>query len=49
MLLRHLYDVLPEAMQRFKEVFLVTHVPPQREACWYDGQIADDEWAALYL
>ena len=22
---RHLYDVLPEAMQRFKEVFLVTH------------------------
>ena len=42
---RHLYDVLPEAMQRFKEVFLVTHVPPQREACWYDGQIADDEWA----
>ena len=42
---RHLYDNLPDAMQRFEKVFLVTHVPPMREACWYEGQVADDEWA----
>ena len=42
---RHLYDVLPEAMETYEETYLVTHLPPMREACWYDGNIADDEWA----
>ena len=42
---RHLYDVLPDAMETYEETYLVTHLPPMREACWYDGNIADDEWA----
>ena len=42
---RHLYEVLPVAMEKYDHVYLVTHVPPMREACWYDGQTADDEWA----
>ena len=41
----HLYEVLPEAMEKYDQVYLVTHVPPMREACWYDGETADDEWA----
>ena len=41
----HIRRVLPEALERFPHVFLVTHVPPLREACWYDGRISDDEWA----
>jgi 3',5'-cyclic-AMP phosphodiesterase len=28
-----------------EHVFLVTHVPPLRAACWYNGTISDDEWA----
>ena len=36
---------LPEAMERFEEVYLVTHVPPLREACWHEGRTAHDHWA----
>ncbi len=42
---RHLENTLPEAMEKYEEVYLVTHVPPLREACWYEGNIANDEWA----
>lgn len=41
----HIRDVLPQALQAFPRVFLVTHVPPLREACWHEGKISDDEWA----
>ena len=36
---------LSEALERFEMVYVLTHVPPMREACWYDGRISDDEWA----
>lgn len=36
---------LPRALQEYEEVYLLTHVPPFREACWYDGRLSDDEWA----
>jgi hypothetical protein len=26
-------------------VLVITHVPPWREACWYQGRLSDDEWA----
>ncbi len=41
----HISRVLPEALRRFSSVYLLTHVPPLREACWYEGAISDDEWA----
>ncbi|MCU0960518.1 MAG: metallophosphoesterase [Pirellulaceae bacterium] len=37
--------VLPAALEQFEEVYLLTHVPPLREACWHNGRISDDEWA----
>lgn len=40
----HFARVLPEALSRYSNVFLLTHVPPYREACWYDGHISNDEW-----
>ncbi len=40
----HFARVLPEALSRYSNVLLLTHVPPYREACWYDGQISNDEW-----
>ena len=36
---------LSEAVESFEEVVLLTHVPPFREACWYDGELSNDEWA----
>ncbi len=40
----HFATVLPEALERFRHIVVVTHVPPFREACWYDGRISDDNW-----
>jgi predicted MPP superfamily phosphohydrolase len=41
----HIRRVLPRALQSFAQVFLLTHVPPLREACWHEGRHSDDEWA----
>jgi 3',5'-cyclic AMP phosphodiesterase CpdA len=41
----HLARVLPLALRNHEHVFLATHVPPFREACWHEGRISDDEWA----
>ncbi len=41
----HVRRVLPLAFEQFREVVLLTHVPPLRDACWYEGQISDDQWA----
>ena len=41
----HVRKLLPEALGQYRDVMLLTHVPPLREACWYDGAISDDEWS----
>jgi 3',5'-cyclic-AMP phosphodiesterase len=38
----HFRRVLPEALDRFPNVLLLTHVPPFREACWHKGRITSD-------
>ncbi len=40
----HIELLLRAAVREFDEVILLTHVPPFREACWYDGRVSDDEW-----
>ena len=40
----HLRSVLPEALERFRHVVVLTHVPPFREACWHRGEVSNDEW-----
>ncbi|HJT35532.1 MAG TPA: metallophosphoesterase [Pirellulales bacterium] len=40
----HVERHLPEALKRYDRVFFLTHVPPLREACWYQGQTSNDEW-----
>lgn len=40
----HFEKVLPLALQRYAEVYVVTHVPPFKEACWHEGRISDDNW-----
>lgn len=40
----HFRHVLPIALQQSQHVVVLTHVPPFREACLYQGQISDDNW-----
>jgi hypothetical protein len=40
----HFRAVLPCALQHHRNIVVVTHVPPFREACWYQGRISDDNW-----
>ncbi len=40
-----LRESLAPALAEFPEVWVATHLPPLREACWHEGQISDDEWA----
>ena len=35
---------LPSALTRFRNLLLLTHVPPFKESCWHEGQISDDEF-----
>lgn len=36
--------VLVEALQRFPQVILVTHVPPFEGATWHEGHLSGPEW-----
>ena len=36
--------ILPEAVEQYRNLLLLTHVPPFKEACWHEGQISDDEF-----
>ena len=40
----YIQRLLPSAVERFRNVFLLTHVPPFRDACWHEGEISDDEF-----
>lgn len=40
-----LRPLLTEALEAAPEVVVLTHVPPFREACWYEGKTANDDWA----
>jgi 3',5'-cyclic AMP phosphodiesterase CpdA len=41
----HVGRGLAAAFERFRDVLLVTHVPPFRDACWHEGAISNDDWA----
>jgi predicted MPP superfamily phosphohydrolase len=41
----HVRRVLPAALEKYRDVVLLTHVPPFREACWHEGRLSDDDWA----
>jgi hypothetical protein len=32
-----------------RQVLVVTHVPPLRQACWYEGRTSDDHWAPFFV
>lgn len=45
----HIRKQLLQALPEFEQVFVLTHVPPFRAACWYQGRISDDEWAPHFI
>jgi predicted phosphohydrolase len=36
--------LLPEALDRFEKILLLTHVPPFEAACWHEGRISDSNY-----
>ncbi len=40
----HIESQLELALEQYNEVYLLTHVPPFREACWHEGKLSNDEW-----
>jgi predicted phosphohydrolase len=40
----HLKRCVPAALADHDHVLVATHVPPFREACWYEGQISNDDY-----
>lgn len=36
--------LLPEALEQYRHVIVLTHAPPFRDACWHEGAISDDEY-----
>lgn len=41
----HFLDVVPKALSDREHVIVLMHVPPFREACWFEGGLSDDDWA----
>jgi len=40
---------LEQACTQYPSVLVATHVPPFREACWYEGRTTDDHWAPFFV
>lgn len=44
----YLRETLPLAFTEYRQVILLTHVPPFRESCWYQGHVSNDEWLPFF-
>ncbi len=44
----YLRDVLNNAMDSYERVYCLIHVPPFKEACWYEGQPGNDDWLPYF-
>ncbi len=40
----YLKMILLKALDNYSNIFLLTHVPPFREACWHNGTFSDDNF-----
>jgi predicted phosphohydrolase len=39
-----LRPALEQALERYEEVVVLTHVPPFKSACWHQGKLSADDW-----
>ncbi len=40
----HLRGLLPRALDRYRRILVLVHVPPFKEACWHNGSPSDDDF-----
>ncbi len=45
---QNLRVILPKALDSYQEVICLTHVPPFKEACWYQGKMGNDDWLPYF-
>jgi len=45
----HVRSVLPGALDAFEKVVFLTHVPPFREAAWYEGELSSDDYLPFFV
>jgi Icc-related predicted phosphoesterase len=45
----YLGQVLADALMTYDKIVLLTHVPPFREACLYEGKVCDANWAPHFV
>ncbi len=44
----YLKGVLPRATEQYPKVIVATHIPPFREAAWYDGRPSGDDYLPFF-
>ncbi len=44
----HIGVTLSKALDSYEEVICLTHVPPFKEACWYQGKMGNDDWLPYF-
>lgn len=44
----HMRETLQQALTRYPHVVCLTHVPPFKEACWYQGKMGNDDWLPYF-
>lgn len=45
---QYLRERLDEALASYRHVICLTHVPPFKEACWYQGRMGNDDWLPYF-
>lgn len=44
----YLRAVLSKVLESYEQVICLTHVPPFKEACWYEGKMGNDDWLPYF-
>ncbi|HVR75676.1 MAG TPA: metallophosphoesterase [Planctomycetota bacterium] len=44
----YLRTILPTALDRYRRVIVLTHVPPFQEAAWHEGKRSDEDWLPFF-
>ena len=44
----YLQDVFVQVLDSFEQIICLTHVPPFKEACWYQGKMGNDDWLPYF-
>lgn len=45
---QYLRERLDHALASYRHVICLTHVPPFKEACWYQGKMGNDDWLPYF-